>query len=274
MKNLFLLMFMAFLCGSIFGFLKIKEKSDQKKEDVIENKKIEKKLPEPKWVKVKQYSKPDFRLGNVLSDIRSHVDDGGYYDDPDLITSAHETTHGINSNVRNQLYDGRAINAFYCLDGKACVLFEPKTRIEKVAKNVPYSLRGSVYNLYLVEQASGWGDRPLYLLDEWVGYTNGSATRKDLQIKSRAETVKYMLEFDIYVLTLLMLLDSNESNYESADLSVFVRWNIERSMSIYNNEKEATEYLEKFRTVSDAESLRIFVKKKYGNDWAKKVFGI
>jgi hypothetical protein len=89
------------------------------------------------------------------------------------------------------------------------------------------------------------------------------------QIKSRAETVRYMLEFDIYVLTLLMVLDSNESNYESEDLSVFVRWNIERSMSIYNNEKEATEYLEKFRTVSDAESLRIFVKKKYGNDWAK-----
>lgn len=275
MKNLFLLMFAGFLVGAIIGLFKsntntLKEIKEDKKQ-IIE----EKPLPEPKWVKVKEYSKPDFRLGSVLSDIRSHVNDGGYYNDSDLITAAHETTHGINSNVRNQLYDGRSINAFYCLDGRACVLFEPKTRIEVVAKNVPPSLRGSVYKLYLVEQAaSGWGDRPLYLLDEWVSYTNGSATRKDLKIVSRAETVRYMFEFNVYVLTLLMVLNEKESNYDSEDLSTFVRWNIERSMSIYDKEKEAEQYLQSFQTVSDAESLRLFVKKKYGDKWASKFLGI
>ena len=105
-------------------------------------------------------------------------------------------------------------------------------------------MRGSVYKLYLVDQAaSGWGDRPLYLLDEWVSYTNGSAARKDLKIVPRAETVKYMFEFNVYVLTLLMVLDEKEPNYDANDLSVFVKWNIERSMQIYNNEKEAKEYL-------------------------------
>ncbi len=271
MKNLVLLTLIAFLGGSIIGICVKKEKL----EDPIVNKEVEKALPEPKWVKVKQYSKPNLKFGNVLSDIRSHINDGGYYNDSDLITAAHETTHGINSNVRNELYDGKAINAFYCLDGKACVLNEPKTRIEKVAKNVPVSLRGGVYKLYLVEQAaSGWGDRPLYILDEWVSYTNGSAARKDLQISSRAETVKYMFEFNIYVLTLLMVIENEELSYDVEDLNNFVRWNIERSMSIYDEEKEAKEYLEMFRNVSDAESLRVFVKKRYGNSWSKKYFGI
>lgn len=274
MKNLILWLIIGFLIGAIIGLCKSDKKSnleiDIKNSPIIKDEP----LPEPKWIQAKEYSKPDLRLGNVLSDIRSHINDGGYYNDSDLITAAHETTHGINSNIRNQLYDGRAINAFYCLNGKACVLFEPKTRIESVAKLVPPSLRGSVYKLYLVDQAaSGWGDRPLYLLDEWVCYTNGSAARKDLKIVPRAETVKYMFEFNVYVLTLLMVLDEKEPNYDANDLSVFVRWNIERSMQIYNNEKEAKEYLELFQTVSDAESLRVFVKKKYGPVWCEKFLG-
>jgi len=269
MQKLIFLLIIGFLAGSAIGIC-MKERPEGK---VVENEiKKEEKYEQPKWIiypaikKSKSYS--------VLSDIRCHIDDGGYYNDSDLITAGHETTHGINSFIRNKYYDGTPINAFYCLEDRAIILNEPKTRIETVASKVPRSLRGSVYNLYLVEQASSWGDRSLYLLDEWVSYTNGSKVRKDLQIKSRAETVRYMLEFDIYVLTLLMVLDSNESSYNSENLSVFVRWNIERGMLIYNNEQEATEYLEKFKTASDAEPLRTFVKKKYGNDWVKKIFGI
>lgn len=274
MKNLIIWLFIGFLIGSIIGIFKNNKTKNQEIE--IKNSPIikEKPLAEPKWVKVKEYSKPDLRLGDVLSDIRSHINDGGYYNDSDLITAAHETTHGINSNIRNELYDGRSINAFYCLNGKACVLFEPKTRIEYVAKNVPPSLRGSVYKLYLVDQAaSGWGDRPLYLLDEWVSYTNGSAARKDLKIATRAETVKYMFEFNVYILTLLMVLEEKEKSYDDKELSIFTRWNIERSMQIYNEEKDAKAYLELFQNVSDAESLRIFTKKKYGDVWCKKVLG-
>jgi len=225
----------------------------------------------PKWTKVNAYSKPNLKLGLILSDIRSHISDAGYYDDPDLITSAHETTHGINSNVRNNLYNGKPINALYCLDGNAVVLNEPNTRIEIIAKHVPYSLRGSVYKLYLVDQAvSGWGDRPLYILDEWICYTNGSATRKDLGIVGRAETVKYMMEFNIYSLTLLMTVELEERGYDSEELTNFIRWNIERSMSIYNNEIEASSYLSTFRTASDVETLRVFTINKFGKQWCKK----
>jgi hypothetical protein len=272
MKKLALLMFFGFLAGALIG------KSGKRRAEPppsAPRTEAEKPLPEPKWTAVRQHSKPDLRLGSILSDIRSHIEDGGYYNDSDLITAAHETTHGINSNVRNSLYDGRRLNAFYCLDGRAAVLLEPNTRIERVASNVPPSLRGSVYKLYLVEQAaSGWGDRPLYILDEWVSYTNGSATRKDLKIVKRAETVRYMMEFDIYAMTMLMVVERDETSFNTGDLSTFIRWSIERSMSIYDGELEASEYLRTFRDSSDAESLRAFALAKFGKSWCRKFLGI
>jgi hypothetical protein len=190
-----------------------------------------------------------------------------------LITAGHETTHGINSFIRNKYYDGTPINAFYCLKDRAIILNEPKTRIETVASQVPRSLRGSVYNLYLVEQASTWGDRSLYLLDEWIGYTNGSEVRKDLQIKSRAETVRYMLEFDVYAIVLAKILEEKEKSYNSENFKNFIRWNIERSMKIYNGENEAKYFLEKLKLEDDAESLRLFSRNYFGFEWCKNVFG-
>lgn len=269
MKNLFLCLIISFSIGSIIGFI---TNTKEIKEDIIAEKK--EKYPEPNWIKWESIKKPTFSDGKVLSDIRTHIDDGGYYNDSDLITAGHETTHGINSVIRNKYYQGKAINAFYCLEDRAVILNEPKIRIEKVAKMVPNSLRGNVYNLYLVEQASsGWGDRSLYLCDEWISYTNGSAVRKDLQIKKRAETVRYMLEFNVYVMTLAKALQEDESSYDIYDFKNFVRWNIERSMQIYDEEDEAKQYLNKLRTESDADGLRSFARNYFGLEWCKKVLG-
>lgn len=258
------------LAGSVVGIISRKDNHVEHQEEI----KKEETYPEPNWMKYPPIKKHKSENGVVLDDIRSHIDDGGYYNDSDLITAGHETTHGINSVIRNKYYQGKPTNAFYCLEDRAIILNEPKTRIEVVARAVPKSLRGSVYKLYLVDQAaSGWGDRALYICDEWVSYTNGSAVRKDLQIKKRAETVRYMLEFDVYVMTLAKVLQEEESSYDSYDFKNFIRWNIERSMKIYNEEDEAKIYLEKLRTESDADGLRSFARNYFGLEWCKKVFG-
>jgi hypothetical protein len=135
-------------------------------------------------------------LGKVLSDIEGHMPAGHIYKDSDKITWAHETTHGINSHLRQKFSNGQKMNGFYCLNNKAAMILEPPTTISKVAGLVPSSLRGGVYNLYLVSQASSWNDTPLYIFDEWIAYTNGSDCRLDLGIEQRSETVTYMLEFN------------------------------------------------------------------------------
>lgn len=73
----------------------------------------------------------------VLSDIDMHVPTnfGNTYKDSDPITWAHESTHGINSAVRNRY--GPGYNAFYIGDGRAVVLPEPNIRKSSVDQFIP-----------------------------------------------------------------------------------------------------------------------------------------
>lgn len=96
----------------------------------------------------------------------------------DIMTQGHETCHGINNDIANKVGKGRDRNVgLYGLDDIGFVIDEPNTTIQAVAKKVPQEWRGGickVYDLYLVKQAASWGNRPLYLADEWFAYTAGS----------------------------------------------------------------------------------------------------
>ena len=143
----------------------------------------------------------DSSLGSVLGDIESRMPAGHQYRFPDdLVTWAHEATHGLNSNIRNKdIKPGTTPNAFYLLDGKALLLEEPRgLLISQIANRIPTHLRGKIYKLYMIDQQRWWNDRPLYTYDEWVSYANGAATRTDLGIVNRSETVTYMWEMAVY----------------------------------------------------------------------------
>lgn len=241
------------------------------------------------WPKVRSV---DGNLGKVLGDIEAHMPAGHIYKDSDKITWGHETTHGINSNIRNRnqkwvvaytkpffffrkkylVKSAERVNGFYCLEDRAAVIIEPPTTIRAAAAKVPQSLRGGVYQLYLVQQAGGWNDTPLYIFDEWVAYTNGSEVRKDLGITSRAETVTYMMEFNVYAMSLAMVV-KEKGGYDDTQFKAFLMWNIERSVRIYNSEVEATAYLNKLRNNSDAENLRSFARSYFGAEWCKEIIG-
>ncbi|RDJ35436.1 MAG: hypothetical protein DWQ19_11510 [Crenarchaeota archaeon] len=250
---------------------------------------------EPEWVNY-----PPLRevtnLGKVLSDIESHMPAGHIYRDSDKITWAHETTHGINSNLRQKYsrsYGGRdvwgrsawkeidgkpvfhngRINGFYCLDNKAAIIEEPPTTMQAAAALVPQSLRGPVYNLYMVQQARSWGDTPLYIFDEWSAYQNGSACRADLEIQERSETVSQMLEFDVYALALAMAVKKQAPNYDDSQFKRFLMWSLDRSFKLYKGESRAQSYLQAWKTSPDAEDLRQFTREYCGQEWTKKVLG-
>lgn len=214
-------------------------------------------------------------LGRVLTDIESHMPAGHIYRDNDKITWGHETTHGINARVRND-YNSRMqkrVNAFYVLDDNVAIIEEPKTTIREVAAKVPESLRGSVYNLYLIEQTKSWNDTPLYILDEWTAYTNGSAVRLNLDIESRSETVLHMLEFIVYSICVGMFTDN-------IDLKHYLTWGTVRAMRLYRFSKMAlgdsdrqTKYLKAIRTSTDAAGFREFCRVYFNFEWAESILG-
>jgi hypothetical protein len=175
---------------------------------------------------------------------------------------------------RYRTVNGKRINVMYPTGNKAAVIDEPNTRIQTAARLVPNSLKGDVYNLYMVQQAGSWGDTPLYVFDEWVSYSNGSAVRLDLKISQRAETVRFMMEFNVYSICVAMACKSEDPQFKK-----FTMWHLRRAMEIYRQSlslgdcSKATTYWEKVKTSSDANELRNFCRSYFGKDWTNKVLG-
>ena len=280
--------------------------------------KPEEKPPEPKPVEPKFDSWPKVRtvnnssLGKILQDIDSHMPAGHQYSAGNKVTWAHETTHGINANIRNAHHEATKVNGFYCLNDRACVIYEPKTTIRAFAGNVPQGLRGPSYQLYLVSQTGGWNDRPLYLCDEWIAYTNGSETGRELNHQGWYYELLQAHNFNVYCMYMAMHVQKTCLDYDHTQLKAFMMWQIERTfrlaapfdnnrkvleaepdvvgdpahklfhehpfpVAITNDDNDPTQhalqYVEKVRTLQEAEPLRAWAREYFGKDWCKKVYG-
>ncbi len=113
--------------------------------------------------------------GSALRDIVRHLpnDQVDYYCDPDLVTCAHEVSHGIHAYLRNyENPNNEPSNAFYLLHDRACFVVEPGIWKHEVVPYVPSALREFRFGTYVSGQ-SAWDDTPLYLWDEWNAYVNG-----------------------------------------------------------------------------------------------------
>lgn len=212
---------------------------------------------------------------------------GNTYYDSDKVTYVHETTHGINAHLRNNFNDtGKKANAFYVGGNKFAVVVEPKMMKSDANPYVPQSLRESRYNLYL-QGSTDWNDTPLYLWDEWVAYTNGTEAGVNLVKEGKWNTGWRdsfgSLEFTVYALAVGMAAEVKDPTYFTtyAQFREFLKWNAERAMALYQQTKGMTEfkwdkmdqYYAKMQTGSDGAQLRAWVKKTYGEAWAKNVMG-
>lgn len=190
----------------------------------------------------------------ILSDIKSHIGAAEVYQGTDLVTVAHETTHAINSSIRNK-YGG---NGFYVLDNKAISIQEPKIKLSTVAHNISSALHGMSYDLYVVKQQQYWNDQPLYLLDEWIAYINGTACGLELadsgsDVGLQTSTVKQMLEFNVYALAVAKSAE-HIAYGDAAKLRDFITWATARTQELYKtalqfddfNDDEQRVYLQRF----------------------------
>lgn len=173
------------------------------------------------------------------------------------ITSAHECTHGTNSELRmrrsemagiksdgqlditfvrskgvtliqprrdvRELFFAKAgkVNGFYVGGDRAIMLPEPGIRKSTVAKYIPSGLRGMRFSTYITGQRA-WDDTPLYIFDEWVAYNNGTATGVDLNKLgdgSGRGTDQPMgpLEFFAYALGLCRAVEDLDSGYYTSN---------------------------------------------------------
>jgi hypothetical protein len=180
------------------------------------------------------------------------------------VTWTHEGTHGIAAQLRNQYRQP----GFYVQENRAVLMQEPVVTLAQVAAQVPTSLQGRGYNLYLIQQQAWFQEQPTYVFDEWTAYTNGSEARFRRRIVERGETVKSMMEFIPYALCV-----PKAARSQDAQMQGFVRWQIERAAALYRVSGVRTSTLDRFRTAADAKALRQFTRQYLGADWTYQTLG-
>jgi hypothetical protein len=168
---------------------------------------------------------PDFINWPIVT---TYINDATFYADiinhyskilsyPDVMTQAHETTHEINSNIRNAHGDGIRIVGFYVSNNNACIFSQPNFTKDKIASFVPSTLQGLSFNEYVVGMRE-WNDSPLYLYDEFRAYINGAKSaveyvEKSLYKDGWTNAVSNPLEFSVYACATVLAIEKYDSNY-------------------------------------------------------------
>lgn len=233
-------------------------------------------------------SKQNAKWSQELKDIMQHEAPGDHNNYSDLITLAHETSHGIHAYIRNHLNNtGTRVNGFYILNNEAVIVKEPKIRKSDVARYVPQSLRGMRYSTYVTGQ-SAWDDTPLYIWDEWNAYVNGavagvSLVNSGLWNYGWRDGVAGSIEFNVYALATGMAVKNRDPDYFNNyhQFKEFLAFNLKRSMKAFLEGRMMSvftwatqdKYYQSFKQAPDAEAVRQFCRETYGTDWCYDVIG-
>jgi len=226
--------------------------------------------------------------GTVLKDVVNHEAPGDSNSYDDLVTLAHETSHGIHSYIRNKMNNsGRRANGFYVMQNRAVIVPEPNMRKSHIAPYVPASLRGTRYSMYITGQTA-WDDTPLYVWDEWNAYVNGGEAGVN-QVESGLwnagwrDGVAGQLEFVVYAFATAMAVRDRDPVYyrDMSQFHDFLTWNAQRTMEVYRKGAVMPDfkwdwqdqYWTKIKTSPDAEAFRSFVRTQYGAQWTMDVMG-
>lgn len=194
-------------------------------------------------------------------------------------TNAHESTHFIQSDLRNA--HGGRVNAFYLLNGKAVVCKEPGVKISWIGKFCPTCLRSYRWPLYCEQQQQYWNNEPLYLVDEWSSYINGCAVSlEDKQAGRAAESTDAAsgtLEMGVYSVAMAMAVQKYDPEFFKNDPQFlpFLRYQWKRAHDLYQKaaplfpSDNQTRQLKALQTSPNAEAMRQFITKHLDGVWLK-----
>jgi hypothetical protein len=237
-----------------------------------------------------QQSTTDPSWGDELTDIHDHLPAsyGDTYWFDDAITAGHETTHGIQADLRNyHAPDGGRYNAFYVLDDRAAFVLEPDIRKADIVPEVPAALRADRFDLYLIGQTA-WDDTPLYVFDEWTAYVNGAAVgvgqvSAGLYDDGWTDAVMGPLEFCVYAIATAKAVADGDPSYfaSNTQFRAFTAWQLRRAMTLFEAGRAMSDftwqhqddYATAMRSSPEGEALRQFARDTWGAAWTEDVLG-
>lgn len=239
--------------------------------------------------------------GHALTDVARHLPAGAEYQDAyrrftqeyDLITAGHEWTHFLNAYL-----SGSGTSAYYVMANRHMTLTDPEG-LRGIVPDVPASLRGDLYRLYLVQNRGSARFDPLYLFNEWTAYANDVTVAVDQLAEGKplnpfvpAETQPYtagdLLEFTFYGCAVGMAVKKHDPGYYAGEagqkLREFIAFNALRSLDVYRKALRRVELnqgdsrnprlLTNFRRSADTAEMRAWVKSDLDKDLANALLGV
>jgi hypothetical protein len=216
-------------------------------------------------------------MHDVAEHLPSSYGDQYYFDE--AITWAHEQTHGINSELRNNHNDtGKRINGLYVMEDCGVILVEPDIRKSDANQYVPMALRGYRYDTYMAGQQA-WDDTPTYIFDEWVAYTNGGVVGVEMVElgvfgEEWQDGVYGQLEFIVYSMAIGMAVEAGDPTYfaSNTQFKEFLAWNARRAMDVFRKGRVMSQftwdtqdtYFETLRSGAAGADIRAFMAQTWG----------
>lgn len=209
----------------------------------------------------------------IYNEILSHSKQKPFGDEHGRTTNAHETVHGINSELRNhfKIKLNKNVNGFYAGAGKGIIIQNPAIQLRDVIPYIPSILRGYRYNLYFVKQLGDWNEVPTYPIDEWSAYIAGAECavddKKQKLNHEKSDCVSGVLEFSIYCTALALAVKNNDPNYwnNNQQFKNSIQYFLIKSEKIFFEGqetfpfKEQDQLLDYLRNHSDTQELRTFL---------------
>lgn len=224
-------------------------------------------VPLPNWI---TYPAKQQHKNNLYDDILAHTLFSKNFGDRN--TTAHETNHHVEADIRNQYYQKyKNPSAFYVGNDKALILENPKFRLSNVRDFIPPKLRFGRYQLYFVQQANAWNEQPLYAWNEWNCYVNGFQVdvedAEQGKTRSASDDILSVTEFTIYALAVGLAQQELDPNYtHKKEFEAFLRWNTLRAQNLVKRGSKYTHLHWQFKNLQpifknskEAEPLRKYM---------------
>ncbi|MEM0465334.1 MAG: thioredoxin domain-containing protein [Candidatus Pacearchaeota archaeon] len=224
-------------------------------------------------------------------------------------STVHETTHAINSKLRNQFSRGnKKVSAFYLFGGKFVLINKPSNlNVKNVDEFIPDKMkisasRSSSYDVYIkpnlitysftrgglekVGFFNNWYDDPFFILDELNAYTNGAIYVSNLEnsISLKSEVISLRLcDFVVYSLALAKAIKTYDCNYWNSESgSIFRSYLVfalkraidaeEAQLRRLGSKNPREDALNKLNSIID-DKLKDFAIETFGEKWCKQNLG-
>jgi hypothetical protein len=168
----------------------------------------------------------ELRFGNEsysspLLDILAHSDTTDNTGDD--TQKVHEHTHYINSYL-NRTNKGYAW--LYALNNRVFKIKEPRLTLSTLSSKIPTRYHSFTYKTYLVQSRKDWNNQPLYILNEWSAYHNG--TEQAIKQNYKRALYSYNCSNELLIYALIMR-QNLPRDYTTTDLDIFLKFALQES---------------------------------------------